>query len=128
VNVLLDTHTFLWSKSNDPRMSASAWSILRDPANQLFLSSISAAEMAIKHAIGKLSLATPLPAFLAEGMRNAQVAEVPLRITHTHRLLTLPLLHRDPFDRLLIATALEEDMTLLTDDQEIRQYPVKFVW
>lgn len=128
MNILLDTHVFIWSKSNDPRISATAWSILRDPGNQLFLSAASAVEMAIKHVIGKLSITVPLPLFIDEGMRNAQISELPLSISHAVRLSSLPLLHRDPFDRLLIATALDEGLTLLTDDSEIRKYPCQFAW
>jgi clan AA aspartic protease len=100
MKLLLDTHVFIWSKTNDPRMSSSAWSMLRDPANQLFMSSISVAEMAIKSAIGKLSLDLPLDQFVTTGMQNAQIVELPLRSTHAIRLASLPLHHRDPFDRL----------------------------
>ena len=123
MNLLLDTHVFIWSKTDDPRMSSSAWSMLRDPGNQLFMSSISVAEMAIKSAIGKLSLDLPLDQFVTTGMRNGQIAELPLRSSHAIRLASLPLHHRDPFDRLLIATALrssplwmETGASLVSDD------------
>jgi PIN domain nuclease of toxin-antitoxin system len=71
VKVLLDTHVFLWSKSNDSRMSSTAWSLLRDPANQLYLSAASVAEIAIKVGIGKMSLDVPIDLF-QKGWRMAR--------------------------------------------------------
>ena len=128
MRLLLDSHVFIWSKVNDDRMSASAWSMLRDPENQLFFSSVSVAEMAIKIAAGKLTLGTPFGDFVEMGMRNAGIISVPLLAASAMRLANLPAHHRDPFDRLLIATALEDDLILLTNDSEIRKYPVRVVW
>ena len=128
MRLLLDTHVFLWSKANDSRMSPAAWVMLRDPDNELLISAACIAEMAIKVRLGKLSLDVPLAEFVASGMKNSQIAELPLRATHAVRLADLPLHHRDPFDRLLIVTALAEDLTLLTNDTEIRKYGVKTAW
>lgn len=128
MNLLLDTHAFIWSKTNDDRLPPSAWAMLRDPGNQLFISAISIAEMAIKVGIGKLTLDVELSEFLHTGMKNSQISELPLGSSHAIRLATLPLHHRDPFDRLLVATAMEENLTLLTDDVEIRKYPVNLAW
>jgi len=128
VNLLLDTHVFLWSKTNDPRMSSVAWGMLRDPNNQLYLSAISVVEIAIKVGIGKLLLDIPLPEFISTGMRNSGIMEVQLNAAHGIRLAALPPHHRDPFDRLLIATALEEGLTLLSDDAEVRKYDVEVAW
>jgi PIN domain nuclease of toxin-antitoxin system len=128
VNLLLDTHVFLWSKANDRRMSSSAWGMLRDPNNQLYLSAISVVEMAIKTAIGKLTLDIPLADLVLSGMKDAGIIEVELRSAHGIRLATLPQHHRDPFDRLLVATALEESLILLTNDAEIRKYDAKVAW
>jgi PIN domain nuclease of toxin-antitoxin system len=128
VNLLLDTHVFLWSKSNDARLSPLAWSMLRDPGNQLYLSAISVVEIAIKTGLGKLTLDMPLNDFVTLGMKNAGIIAVELRSAHAPRLATLPPHHRDPFDRLLVATAIEDSLTLLTDDAEIRKYDVKLAW
>jgi PIN domain nuclease of toxin-antitoxin system len=128
MRLLLDTHVFLWSKANDLRMSANAWSMLRDPANELFMSVVSIAEVAIKVSTGKLSLGVPMPEFVEAGMKNGQIAEMPLRMPHAITLSTLPFHHRDPFDRLLIATAIVEDLTILTNDPEMGKYAVNIAW
>jgi len=94
----------------------------------LLLSSVSVAEIAIKHAIGKMSLDVPLEEFVRTGMANGQLIELPLRAAHCVRLANLPLHHRDPFDRLLIATAQADDLTLLSNDSEFAQYGVKLAW
>jgi PIN domain nuclease of toxin-antitoxin system len=102
--------------------------MLRDPQNQLYLSAISVVEIAIKTAIGRLSLDLPLPDFISTGMQNAGIIELELRAAHGIRLATLPPHHRDPFDRLLVATAIENDLTLLSDDAEFRKYDVRLAW
>jgi PIN domain nuclease of toxin-antitoxin system len=109
-------------------MSAHAWSMLRDTANQLHLSSVSIAEMAIKIAAGKLTLGAPFGDFVKIGVRSAGIISVPLSAAGAMRLADLPTHHRDPFDRLLIATDLEEGLFLLTNDSEIHKYPVRVVW
>ncbi len=128
MRLLLDTHVFLWSKSNDRRMSDHAWSLLRDPGNELLMSAVSVAEMAIKIRLGRLTLDVPLKDFVKTGMTTGRILELPLVASHAARLADLPLHHRDPFDRLLIATAIEEDLTLLTNDPEIRKYFVQTTW
>lgn len=128
MRLLLDTHVFIWSKTNDSRMSARAWSMLRDMDNQLHLSSVSVAEMAIKIAAGKLILGAPFGDFVEMGMKSAGVMAVPLSAASAMRLADLPSHHRDPFDRLLIATAIEEDLVLLTNDLEIQKYPARVAW
>lgn len=128
MRLLLDTHVFLWSKENDRRMLANAWSMLRDPSNELLISAVSAAELAIKLAAGKLTLDMPLSELWTTGTRNGQLLELPLRAVHALRMQSLPLHHRDPFDRMLVATALEEELTLLTNDHVFRQYPVQIAW
>jgi PIN domain nuclease of toxin-antitoxin system len=109
-------------------MSARAWSLLRDPENQLFLSSISIAEMAIKIAAGKLTLGAPFREFVELGTKAAGIVSVPLSAATATRLANLPLHHRDPFDRLLVATAQEENLVFLTNDPEIHKYSVTVVW
>jgi len=128
MRVLLDTHVFLWSKSNDPRMSGSAWSILRDPGNELFMSAMSVAEIAIKFSIKKLKLDQTFDQLVGEGMANGGIFEIPFRTSHATRLNRLPLHHRDPFDRMILATAVEEDLFLLSDDRLFGSYDVRLIW
>jgi PIN domain nuclease of toxin-antitoxin system len=128
MKLLLGTHVFIWSKTDDPRMTAAAWAALRDPANVLHLSAVSVAEMAIKHAAGKLKLDLPLEEFLATGMSHAQIMELPLRNDHAVLLQSLPMHHRDPFDRMLVAQAQVEELTLLTQDINITKYNVRTIW
>jgi len=109
-------------------MSDHAWSLLRDPGNELLMSAVSVAEMAIKIRLGRLTLDVPLKDFVKTGMTTGRILELPLVASHAARLADLPLHHRDPFDRLLIATAIEEDLTLLTNDPEIRKYFVQTTW
>ncbi|MFI5382129.1 MAG: type II toxin-antitoxin system VapC family toxin, partial [Tepidisphaerales bacterium] len=125
MRLLIDTHVFLWSKMNDPRMSRTAWTMLRAPDNELLLSAVSIAEMAVKTSIGKLSLGVPVPEFVTTGMRNGQITELPMRISHAIELSTLPPHHRDPFDRLLIAQARAEGIPLMTDDSQMARYEVE---
>ena len=128
MRLLLDTHVFLWWTLGEPRLAPTALSMLVDPANGLFLSSASGFEIATKVGIGKLKLPTDVESFVADGMRRGRVDELPATLRHAYRVVTLPPHHRDPFDRLLIATALEEGLDLLTNDPEVRKYPVKTVW
>lgn len=128
MRLLLDTHTFLWWLLNDERLSPTARTAILNVSNQLYLSSASGFEIATKVAVGKLKLPTSVESFIAAGVLNGQIEELAITMRHGCRVERLPLHHRDPFDRLLIATALEEDLTLLTNDTEIQKYPVKRAW
>lgn len=128
MRLLLDTHAFLWWVTANPRLSATAAAAILEPANERFFSAASATEMALKVSIGKLRLGRPVDVFIADGMRRSATVELPVLLRHAYRLEALPLHHRDPFDRLLIATALEEGLVLVTDDAEIRKYPVTTLW
>lgn len=128
MRLLLDTHTFLWWLLNDERLSPTARTAILNVSNQLYLSSASGFEIATKVAVGKLKLPTSVESFIATGVLNGQIEELAITMRHGCRVERLPLHHRDPFDRLLIATALEEDLTLLTNDTEIQKYPVKLAW
>lgn len=128
VKLLLDTHTFIWAVSQDPRLPASTLAILADPLNERFLSSMSVYEMAIKIRLGKLDLKRPLDDFVNAGMRRSQITELPVLARRALASMKLPEIHKDPFDRLLIATAIDEDMALVSVDADVRSYPVKIVW
>ena len=118
--LLLDTHVLLWANEAPERLSASAVDALEDPANDLFVSSISAAEIEIKRALGKLTLAHSCLT-LAETL---DARWLDLTAAHAMGLRALPRLHADPFDRLLVAQAAAEGHTLVTNDDKVLAYPV----
>lgn len=119
MRLLLDTHVLLWWVEEDARLTDDVRSRLADPENTVVVSAVSAAEIAIKRAIGKLGGA-PAPVILDE----AGFDELPLTAGHATWLEGLPLHHRDPFDRMLVAQALAEGLVLVTVDEKVRQYDV----
>lgn len=121
-SVLLDTHSFLWALSDSPRLSAAARSVFLDQDRRLLLSTASVWEMAIKSNLGKLTLAKPLGAFLDEQLALNGIEILDVRRAHAERVATLPLHHRDPFDRLLVAQATFERLPLLSADETLDRY------
>ncbi len=115
---LCDTHVVLWAAADPERLDPVVRNILLDSSNWVGVSSVSIAEMVIKISLGKLSLPTP-PVLMTEALG---FSELPLTWNHASRLAELPMLHRDPFDRLLIAQAIDEDLTLITADAQISKY------
>lgn len=117
---LLDTHILLWWLGNDKKLSKDLRSVISDPDNTLYVSSASVWEMAIKSQIGKLAIPDNLEETLAEH------DFLPLGINFQHALLAgrLPAFHHDPFDRMLVAQATLEKLTLLTDDKVLKQYHI----
>ena len=128
MRLLLDTHTFLWAVSGDPRLSQRAHEAFREAENELYLSAISYWEVIIKQQIGKLPLSTDWVQRFDEEMSINQIIWLDVRKSHCQRYGSLPMLHRDPFDRMLIAQALHERMTLLTRDENIQQYAITTIW
>ncbi len=124
MRLLIDTHVFLWLESEPERIAPDARAIIEDTANELYLSVVSGWEIAIKHALGKLPLPTDPPVYVPA--RVARAGFQPLDVTMAHALAVwgLPLYHDDPFDRLLIAQAQVEGLTLVTVDERIAKYPV----
>jgi PIN domain nuclease of toxin-antitoxin system len=124
MNLLLDTHAFLWAIDNSPQLSESARTAIIDGNNVVFVSAATAWEIAVKKAIGKLTI--PQGSYLDE-LRVHRFT--PLDITTEHALAVemLPHYHRDPFDRLLIAQAQMERLTLITRDARIKQYAVPVI-
>lgn len=125
---LLDTHTFLWWIDNDPKLSATANTIITDINNEIFFSVVSGWELAIKAQIGKLTLPNNLQQFIAEELNQNYFTVLPITLAHTLQIYSLPLHHRDPFDRMLIAQSQLEKMILLTVDTLITQYEVETIW
>ena len=128
MRLLLDTHTFLWLVTDNPKLSAQAKAIFLDPGNELLVSAVAGFEVAVKYSLGKLDLAEPPRDFMKNRLRNNALDEFPVHLRHTYRLSHLPSHHRDPFDRLLVAQALEEDIPLLSSDTALDAYGVERVW
>ncbi|MCK5202169.1 MAG: type II toxin-antitoxin system VapC family toxin [Spirochaetales bacterium] len=128
MKILLDTHTFLWAISDDPRLSANAEDIYMDSGNELFFSTISYWEISIKISIGKLILADNWQQIIDREMINNGIKWLDLKKEHIHGIIDLDFHHRDPFDRLLIAQAQHEELAILTIDKFIAEYNVKTLW
>lgn len=127
MKLLLDTHAFLWSIS-DQNLSRQARDAFLDAENQLYLSAASYWEICIKRSIGKLVLADGWQEALDREMLANDIRWLPIEKTHCLSVAELPWLHRDPFDRLLIAQAQHEGMAILTADANIQQYDVATLW
>jgi PIN domain nuclease of toxin-antitoxin system len=119
VRLLLDTHAFLWWCGDDPRLGDVERQAIRDGANEAYLSAASVWEMAIKQALGRLQVPEPVSAAAA----RLGFEPLPIAFAHAEATALLPPLHRDPFDRLLVAQARTEGLTLVTSDPMIRAYP-----
>lgn len=128
MRLLLDTCTFLWIVGGADDLSPRARDAFVDPANEVYLSAASAWEMAVKHRLGRLPLPEP-PEVFVPAQRTAHGIS-PLEVDEEAALHVgkLPDLHRDPFDRMLVAQALVAGLVLLTPDEAIRQYPVRTLW
>jgi PIN domain nuclease of toxin-antitoxin system len=122
--ILLDTHVFLWLLIGDPRLSARACSVLRDPSHQVFLSVASLWEILVKHQIGKLPLPAPPEIYVPAQRDRHRIASLDIDEGSVLELASLPQLHRDPFDRLLICQARRHGLEIATLDDAIRAYPV----
>ena len=128
MKLLLDTHVAIWLSSKPEKLPPKVKALLLDDVNTLYISIVSAWEVAIKTSLGKLyEFDGGVKAFLAE-MEDNPVVFLPVEKQHVAIVETLPFHHRDPFDRLLIATANAEDMTILTADESIKKYNVLSVW
>jgi len=128
MKLLLDTHTALWWVNEYEKLSVTAKAALRDDVHSLHISIVSAWEIAIKISLGKLPrLNGGICAFLAR-LENMPVTLHSVTARHVAMVEALPFIHRDPFDRLLVATAKADGMTILTADENIRKYDVSSVW
>jgi PIN domain nuclease of toxin-antitoxin system len=127
IRLLLDTHIFLWYISGDPHLPAAFRDPIRDPANEVYLSVASVWEAVIKYALGKLPLPAPPAEYLPRQRERHGIATLPVEEGALTHLVTLPPLHRDPFDRIMVAQALQHDLTVATVDAVVRAYPVKLL-
>jgi len=127
MNFLLDTHTILWALSDDEKLSEKAKFEILATDNNKFISLISAWEVAIKISLNKLSLEGGVVQFLRQ-IEGDGFELLPIRAEHIALVETLPFHHRDPFDRLIVATAIAESMTIITADANIRLYNINCIW
>jgi PIN domain nuclease of toxin-antitoxin system len=122
---LLDTHALLWALAEPRRLPPRVATALRDPANEVVVSAVSTWEITIKAALKKLDADVDE---VVKGLRTAGFDELVVTLDHTVRLRDLPAHHRDPFDRLLVAQALVEGLTLVTHDPAFAEYPAPRYW
>ena len=128
MRLLLDTCTFLWLIGGSDNVSARARAAFEDPDNEVFLSAASAWEIAIKSQLGRLPLPEPAASFVPSQRSAHGIDPLPIDEEATLHLAKLPPLHRDPFDRILVAQALVGGLVLVTPDDAVRQYPVRTLW
>ncbi len=128
MNLLLDTHAFIWWYSEPEKLSKSVLAACLDVTNTLALSVASVWEMQIKAQLGKLQLTKPLSEIIQHQQEQNQLQLLPVTLPIVLALDDLPMHHRDPFDRLLIAQAKVDQFVLVSNDSQFKQYPVSLFW
>lgn len=128
MNILLDTQIFLWALAEPKRLGKKTKSLLKSKKNQLYLSAASSWEIAIKAGLGKLPLPEPPDKYITSRMASLKIAPLDVKHYHTFIVYQLPLYHRDPFDRILIASAISENLHLMTADKQFCRYDVDLIW
>lgn len=125
MRLLLDTHALLWALEAPQRLPPGVRAAIEDTDNDVFASAASAWEIAIKQSLGRL----PVPrADLLEALSRASLTELPVTLRHAQATRSLPPIHRDPFDRMLVAQAQTEGLSLVSRDPWVRRYPVTVLW
>lgn len=125
MRLLLDTHVWLWMQTAPEKFSPRVRDVLADSGQELFLSAASSLEISIKYAIGKLPLPEPPNEYVPRRLTEDGILELPVHHRHALRVADLPLHHRDPFDRLLVAQAQIEDLPLMTADPQLEEYDLE---
>ncbi len=125
MDLLLDTHVLLWALSDPSQLAPRVGAAIADPRNDVYVSAVNTWELVIKASLGRVDL--PF-AELSDVIEETGFTELPVTILHTLRVRDLPNHHRDPFDRLLVAQALAEEMTLVSADAVVQSYPVTVMW
>jgi PIN domain nuclease of toxin-antitoxin system len=127
MRILLDTHIFLWFISGDTRLLTDVRDTIRDPKNEVYLSSVSIWEAIVKYQLGTLPLPEPPETYLPKQRDLHQISSLALDESSVLQLAKLPPLHRDPFDRMLICQALQNGLSIATVDAAIRAYSVSIL-
>ncbi len=128
MNILLDTHAFLWWVTDNAQLSAVARAAITNPENTIIFSVVSAWEITIKQGTGKLTLPEPAQTYIPSRLEANQFSILPVNLSHVLQIAFLPDLHRDPFDRLLVAQSQVEAIPIISIDQFVIQYPVTVIW
>jgi PIN domain nuclease of toxin-antitoxin system len=128
MNLLLDTHAFLWFCQDDPALSASAKAAIEDPTNRKIVSVASCWEIAIKAGLGKLHLGEPAGTYIPAALAQTGFELLPISLSHATGVESLPLHHRDPFDRLLVAQAIADGVEIVSGDAALDLYPIRRLW
>lgn len=128
MRLLLDTATFIWLAEGDAKLSEPARDSIADPANEVFLSVASVWEIVIKHGLGRLALRVPPDEYVARQRRLHRIGSLPIGEAAALQVEKLPSVHRDPFDRIIVAQAIVEGLAIATADPLIKAYPVPVVW
>ncbi|MBI3783151.1 MAG: type II toxin-antitoxin system VapC family toxin [Deltaproteobacteria bacterium] len=127
MRALLDTQCWLWMRSAPERLTVRARRFVSAPQTDLFLSAVSIWELAIKMSIGKLRLPEPLSEYVTSRIHDDGIVLLAVQPTHAMRVAELPLHHRDPFDRMLVAQAQVEGLSLVSADRELAKYDVELI-
>lgn len=125
-NFLLDTHTFIWLAENDPKLPNDLRTLI-DTADLVYISIVSLWEIAIKLQLGKLSLQQSYET-IGAALKNSDILLLPISFDDTVQVRRLPLHHRDPFDRMLIAQAINHTLTIASNDSKFDLYPIQRIW
>jgi PIN domain nuclease of toxin-antitoxin system len=128
MKVLLDTHAFLWLITDEDRLSENARQTFLNTENNLFFSAASLWEICIKKSLEKISLKNGWFQTIREEMKINTIQWLPIEMTHCAEVTELPFHHRDPFDRMLIAQAIVEEMKLLSRDSRLSDYAIELIW
>jgi PIN domain nuclease of toxin-antitoxin system len=128
MRLLLDTHAFLWFFTSDPKLSAAALTLIAEPTNEILVSPASYWEVAIKVSPGKYPLTVPFEQFWTAGIDGSGFGILPVRLPHAAVLSSLPMHHKDPFDRMIISQAIAEQIPVVTADSAFGSYAVTTLW
>ena len=128
MRLLLDSHTLIWSVDDPSRITTAAMTAMSDPANDLLLSAATLWEMAIKFSRQKLPLSLPYRQWMDRAIADLGLDVLPITLDHAERQAGLPWLHRDPFDRLIVAQALVEGVPLVSADAKLDTYGITRIW
>lgn len=128
MRLLLDTHVFIWLNSEPQRLSAGFRQLCQSGEHEFFLSMASPWEMQIKQQLGKLSLQVPLDELIGKNVEQNAIRLLGIDFKHICHLASLPLHHNDPFDRIILAQALTEDLTIVTADRAFSAYEASLFW
>lgn len=128
MKLLLDTHVLLWARNAPARLSRTAQAAITDPRNERWVSLATLWEIQIKHKLGKLTLGADIDRLADNWLRDLVATRLDIKLNHVGTLYQLPLHHRDPFDRMLVAQAIAEDLAIISSDPQLSSYSATVIW